>query len=158
MKNLILIIFINILLVLFQESFFLEIFGSELNINFVLALGFSFFFANQESDALKSLLVGGLIIDLISTNIVGITSTIFILIMLIASFIKRNIFNGLGIQVLVLILSVVIYKFIMNFQNFSFSLNILTSGLLTFIVSFCLYLLISKLKNRFLSSEFRIRA
>lgn len=158
MRKATVLIILNLILVIIQESFFLELFGPSLNISLILALAFGYFLSNQEKEALDSALFGGLVIDLVNPNIIGLSSLLFVVLLLIAGVIKRYFFKGFGFQLVVVVLSVCIYKLVISYPKIHFAQELVISGIMTFILSFMLHLLINKITHKFKSIEYRIRS
>ena len=158
MRKIILLVILNIVFTLFQESFLLEFFGSVINPNLILCLGYAYFFANDTQGALISLLLGGFFIDMSGTGIVGITSVIMILVLLFSIFVRRSLFKGAGIQALLIIVATVVLKMVFNFPELGYSNGLVLNGIINVFLSFGIYYVVFKSGKRFLSVEYRIKA
>lgn len=156
-KYLLITIFI-LLTVLIQDSFSLEFLGPALNPNLVLALSFAFLLVEDRQSALYSAFIGGLWIDLLGVGIVGLSSFIFVLMIIIASWVRRRLISGLWVQMVLITVFTGIYKLIVNYPNFNYSWSLVLSGLLTLLIMNLVHIVLSRYKTRYLSFEFRIKA
>lgn len=158
MKKYILLTIALLLTVLFQESFLLEMLGPRVNVNVVVSLIFVLILINKDQEALISAFTGGLILDLISVGIVGVSSLVLVLLVHVSLLIRRHLSKGITVHILLLMLGSVVYKMIAAFPSFEFSAGMLMGSALNVILSGLIYLLISSMSHRYKSDEFRIRA
>ncbi|HLC93811.1 MAG TPA: hypothetical protein VJG85_02225 [Patescibacteria group bacterium] len=110
MKKYLVIFFVNIVLVLFQNSFLFVFLGGEANPNLILAFAFSLLLLDKSEEALFSAFVGGLLIDLLGFTMPGLSSLVFLLAIYIGLFIKKYLFKSWVLQLIVLMLSTYLGK------------------------------------------------
>ena len=158
MRKNIAIIIICLVFVIFQESFMLEFFGSALNPNLIIALSFSFIFIDDYDPALFTALIGGLLLDFLRVGIVGLSSFLIILLLVFSRWIKKTIFRGVWIQIVMIIVSTIVFKLVINYPDVIYSGKILFSGLLNSTVSSLIFLILNRIRQRYLSIEYRIKA
>ncbi len=158
MRKYLIIIFINLLLVFVQESFFLEFFGTVFNPHLVTSLGFSFILLEDDHNGLASMFIGGLLLDLLGTGVIGLSSLVLIVMLLISMLVRKTFFRGLITQIFFIILTTVVFKILMNYPHIIFDKNLILSGLITSFIALLFSFVIRRLKQRYLSLEFRIRA
>lgn len=158
MRKNIAIIFICLMFVIFQESFMLEFFGSALNPNLIIALSFSFIFVDDYKTAFYAALIGGLFLDFLGVGIVGLSSFILILLLVISRWVKKTMFRGIGMQMVLVVVSTIVFKMVMNFPDMVYSGKILFSGVLNSIMSLLVYMVLKRMGERYLSTEYRIKA
>jgi len=109
-KKYLVLVFVSFIGVILQTSLFLEIFGPKVNPNIVFALGFAFLFSNKQKYALRTALVSGVLLDLLSFNVVGTTSLFMIFSFYASKFIQEKFFKGIGVLVFLSIIFFTIYK------------------------------------------------
>ena len=158
MKKLLIILFANLALLLFQESFTFELFGSSLNPNLIAALGFAFLFADDDSNATKSIFIGSILLDLIGVGVVGLTLVFYIVIFQLAIYVRNFIFKGVGTPLVFLLISTILYKMAVENLRWELDFRFVLSAVITLMISFVFYLVINRFRQRFISSEYRIRA
>jgi len=151
MKKVLFLTLVNLILIIFQDYFFIEFFGAGLIPNFVLSLSFAFLVLDLGEAALTSALLGGLIIDLFGIGIIGQNTLIFVLIILIANLLRTYISKMLILQIILLIIATVIYKGSLSFA-------VVYSGFLNVLLMFVFITLIKKVTRKFLSTTYRIKA
>jgi len=156
-KNLV-IMFVCLIFVIFQESFLLEFFGAALNPNLIIALCFTFIFIDDIDSAMFTALIGGLFLDFLGVSIVGLSSLILILLLVISRWMKKTVFRGIWVQIGLIIGSTIIFKLLMGYPGLVYSNKILFSGFLNSAISLVFYLILSKIRQRYLSTEYRIKA
>lgn len=110
MKKILYLFLINLVLVLFQTSFFSEIFGINLNPNLILAFGFAFMFVNQEEEGRTSLLIGGILLDLLSFSTVGLSSLTMLVLFELSILVRKYLARGILTQLLVIFVSTILYS------------------------------------------------
>ncbi len=158
MRKYFLITIFSLILVLLEESFAGEFLGAALNPNLILALSFAFLFADDRRASLYSALIGGLWLDLMGVGIVGLSSFMLVLLLILASWIRNALFKGVWVQVVVIVCSTMLFKLIMNYPQMNYSWKLVVAGILTSLISLIFYWGLSRTRQRFLSFEFRIRA
>lgn len=145
-KKHLLLTFTLVILGLFQTSFLFELFG-EVNPNIILALVFAFLYASKTEDALFSAFVGGLIIDLMTSNILGISSLALVVFTLAAGLVRKYAASNMFSQSIMCISTALLYSVVTNFNvklNFS---GVLFSSTLTLLVSIVIYLVVNNFGN-----------
>ncbi len=152
------ILIICLALAIFQESFLLEFFGAALNPNLIIGLCFAFIFIDDYESALFTALMGGLFLDFLGTSIVGLSSLVLILLLLASKWVKRSVFRGIGFQVGLIIISTIVFKVVLGYPEFAYSSPIFFSGILNSAFSWVTYLVLKRSKQRYLSTEYRIKA
>ena len=158
MRNHFFVSIVILVLVLVQESFLLEFFGSYLNPSLVIALAYGLLLTDDESLALYSGFFGGLMLDMVGVGLVGLSSLVLVVLLLVAIFIRKTVFRGFGYQLLMIVLTNVIYVLVLNFPNLGFSSGLLFSGALSGLIALAFSLVVRRMRKRYLSSEYRIRA
>jgi len=158
MRKNITILILSLILVIFQESFLLEFFGGALNPNLIIALCFGFMFNEEYDTALFAALIGGLFLDFLSVGIVGMTSIAIIVCLVLSQWVKRTIFMGAWVHIVFVIASTVFYKVIMSYPDFDYNGKILISCIINLVLSLGFYAILRRFKNRFLSTEYRIKS
>lgn len=109
MKKLMLLTFINLVLALFQNVFMLELFGPVLNPNLILAFGFSLIALNKKDISVWSVFLGGLFVDMLSSNILGISPLLLIFLVYVAFYVQNYLFRGMHISLIMLFLASITY-------------------------------------------------
>ena len=158
MRKYLLITILGLVLTLLQESFTWEFFGAAINPNLILAMCFAFLLADDRRGALYSAFIGGLWLDLTGVGIVGLSSFVLVLLLVIASWIRNTLFKGVWIQVTVIICSTILFKLIMSYPQLVYSWKLFAAGTLTTLTSLAIYWVLDHTRQRYLSFEFRIRA
>lgn len=157
-KNIWIILIVNLILALIQQSFLHEFFGGGFNPNLVLSLAFAFLLIEEDQLALISAIFGGLFLDLGLVSIIGLSPFIFLMFILFSQIIKRTVFRGVILQILLIIVSTVIYKIFLNFPELQVNYKFVVSGVLNSFISITLMYFFTKSSERFLSIEYRIKA
>lgn len=138
MKQFMYIILINALAGIFQLSFFNRLFGGHIaNPNLILALAFSLFFLGMYERAYFSALFGGLLLDLMSFNTVGLSSLILIFCLISSYLVKKYIFKGWVMQVLSLLITYFIYQGLVE----SLDIKMLFGAFFTLVFGLLFYLI-----------------
>jgi len=158
MRKNIIITFVCLVFVIFQESFMLEFFGSALNPNLIIALAFSFMFIDDTKRAMFTALIGGLFLDFLGVSIVGLSSFILIVSLGFTAWTKKTVFRGVWTQVVLVIVSTVVFKLLMGYPDIVYSGKLLASGVLNAAISLVFFLVLNKSRQRYLSVEYRIKA
>ena len=152
------ILLISLIFVIFQESFMLEFFGSALNPNLIVCVCFAFMLIDDYDGALFTAFMGGLFYDLLGVGVVGLASFILILFLAASQWVKKTVLRGAWVQILFIILATVFFKTALAYPDFVYNTGILVSGVINVFISILFYGLLIKIKNRFLSTEYRIKA
>ena len=105
MKKALLLLFINLILVLLQISFFGELLPSVYVPNLILSFSFAILFADLSDASYMSAFIGGLMLDLLTFGIIGVSSLTFVGFLFLFSFVRRYVSknvltNSLGVVVL----------------------------------------------------------
>lgn len=149
MNKFLFILGINIILVLIQSSFIVEPNYIYYMPNLVLAFAYSLLLMNRSDIGLLSALIGGLLLDLISFRVIGLSSFSLVLLLLITSYIKKYVFKGIVIQLLLLFLIDLLYLLILNMPNLFIPSDYVISIILTCIFSTFFCFIQFKLVHRF---------
>lgn len=157
MRKYVVIVILNIVFVIFNQSFLNEFLGADLSPIFVLAISYAYFFSDKTNLAYFSALFGGLILDLQGFEIIGIFSTMFVLFILISSLIKKYLFKALLIHVLFLFVFNLIAKLYLTFPDFYVSSKFVISSVITSVISIIFFTILRKTGTRYISSEYRIK-
>lgn len=155
MRKIILLIVVNIILVALQQSFIPEWIG--LHVNLVLAFAMSFFVMEKSKTALVSAFIGGLVLDLLGFGIVGKSSLVFVLVILIFDFVRDHAFNKWYFNLFFVFLSSLIYSFFAGLPKVLFSSYELFSAVGTLLASLFFYYLLLRYKKVLESSSYKIR-
>ena len=158
MRKSIIILILSLIFVIFQESFLLEFFGNALNPNLVISLCFGFMLIDDYHDALFTAFIGGLFYDFLGVGIVGLTSFILIVFLATSRWVRKTIFRGAWVQMIFIIVTTVFFKVVMTYPDFDYSSKILASGVVNALISLIFYVVLEKIRKRFLSTEYRIKA
>lgn len=158
MRKYFIIFIINLIIIFLQESFLVELFGPFLNPNLIIGLGYAFLLSGDDDLALFSLLVGGIILDLLGTGIIGLSSLVLVLLMLISFQVRKTIFRGILNQIIFIVISVVIYKMLSSYPPLIYNFRLVVSGAISAVIAVIVSQILIKFKERYLSFEFRIRA
>ncbi|HSX39208.1 MAG TPA: hypothetical protein VLI92_01310 [Candidatus Saccharimonadales bacterium] len=150
MKKIGVLIFVNILLVILQNSFFNELFSAKFNPNLVMAFGFAFLLMNDEEVGLSSLLIGGLVYDLLTFVTVGFSSFLFLILFELCVIATHYFSKSLPFKFLLLFISATIYTFFAVSNSFGSALVVAALTLLTSII---FYLLDANLLRYFSGTE-----
>ena len=151
MKKILYLIFINMILVLVQNSFFSELLDVTFNPNLVLAFGFAFLFSNQEEDGSFSLLIGGPFLDLLSFNMLGVSSLTFLVLYELSILIRKYVSKGFVIQLLLVFISSIVYILVssFNYPQFANYFGIVVVSALTTLISLFFHF-IHRHENKFI--------
>lgn len=137
MKKLIVLIFISLILGLMQVSFFPEIFGSKVVINWILAFSFGWLLVEAPVTALKSAFIGGLILDIALGSRMGLSSLLLTSGVYVAILVRKYLFKGVIPHLVVTFIASYIYAILVYNMPASF----ITSGMvLAATTSFISYL------------------
>lgn len=145
-KSLIIILITNIVLVLFQTSFFNILFG-DYSPNLIMAFAFAVVFTLKGEYKYLSGFIGGLFFDLLTFNIIGLTSVILILTMIMSYIIKKFFISRTYMNIVLVFISSIIFDFIIV-SGTLFNVELLVRALLTSIVSIIMYFFIYTLSKR----------
>jgi hypothetical protein len=158
MRKYFLIFIVNLILIFLQESFLSEIFGPFLNPSLVISLGYAFLLSEDDDLALFSLLVGGLILDLLGTGIIGLSSVVLVFLLLISFQVRKTIFRGVLTQIVFIIITTVIFKMISGYPPLVYNFKLILSGVANAALAVFAAQILTRFKKRYLSLEFRIKA
>lgn len=139
MKRFFAILFINLLLVLLQLSFFGELFGVGFLPNLVLALAISLVLNDSNDMALLSGFLGGLLLDLLGFNIVGVSSLSITVLSGILILIRRSVSKSWIVNIAYVIFAALIYDRAAGNSESFFSSSALSASFVTLGVSVILY-------------------
>lgn len=154
MKRVIFLIFINIVLVLFQSSMFSELFGVASNPNLVLAFAFALYFLDLDDMGIISAFIGGIWLDLFGFSIVGISSVTMVGSLLFFIYVKRYLFRGFASNIVSVIVSQSVYLLFLNGNVLNFS-QYLKSGFYTTLSAIVIYYIFRKFSRYFFPSGYR---
>ena len=143
MKKFLTIFFMNLVLVLLQLSFFGELFEGAFTPNLVLAFGFALTFGSLANSAKVSVLIGGLLLDLLGFNLVGHSSTVIIACMIMYDFIRRNVSKNVLLSAAAVFLSSLVYDKLLGMSPSLFFVQSQISALVTLAISGIFYFLIN---------------
>lgn len=141
-KNFLFLLLINLILGLLQVNVFPEIVGNFLYVNFIFSLGFALLLLDRTQDAYMSILLGGLIVDLLGVDIIGLSTFVMMLLLVLTFYISRFFFRGRAFKMLLIFTSNVIFNFFVLQPHFSFNGQLFVSGTLNLIVVFITYLVL----------------
>jgi hypothetical protein len=113
MKKILILIFINIIIGLLQVSFFPTLFGSKILINWILAFGLSWLLVYAPVTALKSVFIGGLVLDILLGTRLGLSSLIMTSGVYSLILVRSYLFRGIGSHFVIGTLVAFIYYNIM---------------------------------------------
>lgn len=150
MRKYILLTFIILVLILFQESFLFEFLGYSLNINFVIILAFSFVLTQSQDYGLYTFFIGGLTLDLIGNSIIGLSSFIFIVYFFVTDLLFRTVAKNIYVQIFLIMFLTYIYKIVNNSFNITFSFNLLFSGFINAIFALVISYFMKKASKKYL--------
>jgi rod shape-determining protein MreD len=160
MNRYILVIVTNIFIALFQTSFLNELLGPSLNFNLLLAFSFSLLLLNEDDLSLFSAFTGGLMLDMLSFNIIGSYTIVFILALYISYLIKRYFINNFAFQLFLTFIFSIVFKMFQLFLNDGgipvLSILLLLSYFGTTLIAVAFYLLNSYVKERLLKHEYKL--
>jgi rod shape-determining protein MreD len=146
-KNYLVITIFLFILVLFQTSFFSEIFGRFLNPNLVIALVFAYLVMDKAQEAFFSAFVGGLLLDISGNTIVGLSSLILVSIIIFTLLAKKLVQKGGILLTVILLIAFPVYTMIINYPNYIISLGLLIGALSTLLTGYIFYLIIRSVGN-----------
>jgi rod shape-determining protein MreD len=130
-KKYIWLVFVIIILVLFQTSFFNVILGVELNPNLILAFAFSLLFINSVKEGMFAAFAGGVLLDLLGFSVIGLSAVLFILFLYIGVLITKYVFNNWFSQLAIVIFSALIYNIAINFDRAFITPSVLLGAFIT---------------------------
>lgn len=113
-SKVIFIVFFNLILSLLQTSFFGELVGNVFVPNLILAFSFALMFKDLKNLSLMSAFIGGLIIDFLSFNIVGISPLVLVGSLYIFSIVRRHLSKDWPVSFLVHSLSLFVYDLLLG--------------------------------------------
>jgi len=146
MRKLFVLLFINIVLGLMQTAFFPALLGSKVLTNWVLAFGLSWLLVNAPVTALKSVFLGGIILDILLGNFLGVSSLIMTLGIYCLILVRSYLFKGvISHFVIGSFLAFVYYLFILGVTKITFTALFfsLLTALMSVFISFVIRQIIS---------------
>jgi rod shape-determining protein MreD len=117
MKRYLLALITIILTILIQSSFFVEFFGVARNPILVLALAFAVLMLNKKEFALFTAFLGGILLDSLGTNPIGLSSLVFVGLILSAHFIRKFLIKNYTSQALVAVVGTFLYIMLSNYPE-----------------------------------------
>jgi rod shape-determining protein MreD len=145
MKKVVILFFINLALVLLQQSFLSVLFDYRYFVNLYLAFVIALFVQEREEEALLSALVGGLITDLLTTGPIGLSSLLVSAMLLVLRFTKKFFYRNWLVRTLLALIVFYIYTVVTNFQTRENIEHILISCLITLGFSFIFKFMIDRI-------------
>lgn len=136
MRRFFIVFFVSLGLVLIQTSFLPVLLGPDISPSLYLALVMSLYVENKVKDAYFSALVGGLIVDLLSTHTVGMSPLILTALLLVLSFARKYIYRSWVIRVLLSLVVFSAYTVLINLENLNDMSQVFSLALSTLIISF----------------------
>lgn len=157
MKKYLSLILITLFLAILQNSFLLELLGSELNPNLVLALAFAFVIPGNKNSAFFIAFMGGLFLDFLGAGIIGLSSLVLVSAVLLSSYIKNYLIKGnVSFSITLIFFSLISSS--TQFGQLVINFKTLVSAALTLVFSFILYALIIRFSNVVEQSEYKIKS
>ena len=108
------IILVSMFLMILQTGFFSEFFGETFPI-LIFCYSLGLFALGKTEESYLSAFIGGLLLDLVSSNFLGFSSTVFLSVLLTGVAVRKVFSNNVLLYILVII--------IFQFVYFLFSLN-----------------------------------
>lgn len=156
MKRFVGLLFVNLILVLLQLSFFGELFDGSFVPNLVLALAFAFIFCDLGEMGKTSAFLGGVFLDLLGFNIIGFSPITIISCILIYDLIRRNMSGNIAVSALTLFLATLIYDKIMGFSPRLFASEAVIGAMFTLGICGIFYVLVSNFSSYLARSGYKI--
>jgi cell shape-determining protein MreD len=150
MKRFFVLLFVNLILALLQLSFFGKAFGSGSTPNLVLALAFALTLAGLGGAGKMSAFLGGLMLDLLGFNIIGISSIVLVGSMIMYDFVRKNVSRNLVMNAISVFLSTMIYDKLLGSSVGIFG------SIMTLVFCGIFYLLVENASGYFLRSGYKI--
>ena len=144
MRTFVVLVFMNLVIGLFQTSVFPELMVASHVPNLVVAFSFALFLFGKEKRSLQSAYIGGLVVDFLTLATPGISSLLMVSALLAVSFIKRFIYKGPITSGILLYIFSVLYAFVITIPNFVWDSKVLFGAFLTFLASLVFYQLVLK--------------
>jgi len=141
-KNFFVLLMINLMLGLLQINVFPEFVGKTFYINFIFSLGFALLLLDRTQDAYVSTLIGGLIVDMLGVDIIGLSTFIMLLLLVSTFYASRLFFRGKSFKMLLILIANMLFNFIVLHPHFSFNGQLFVSGILNLVVVFITYLIL----------------
>jgi hypothetical protein len=148
MKKIILLIIVNLILILIQVAFVPTLFTTVGSPNFILALGFTFLIIDKLEMGLQSVLIGGIMLDSMLYNHIGISSIILTIGILISFIVRKYFFKGLLTHAVFIIISSVIYSQLLIYKSFTFNLTMISNAIITTLISLIGVFIAGQLKSQ----------
>lgn len=140
MKRFFVLLIINIVLVMLQNSFFAELFGANSNPNLVLAFAFGLFFLDREDFYLMSGFLGGVLLDLFGFSIVGLSALVITGTLILFSYIRRYLFKGWLSNIVLVFVAQITYIALLS-GSMSVTKPTFFSGISTMLISVVFYII-----------------
>ncbi len=134
MKKYVILSMINIVLVLFQLSFFPKLVGNALAPNLVLAFAFTFLLYGGLGFALFTAFFGGLLVDLLSFSHIGVSPLILCLLLMLTKIVRKHLIRNDSFFGAFVYLSFVLYAILVQFPKFEFGPGLLMNSLASTVV------------------------
>lgn len=156
MRRALLLITVNIVLVLFQMSFFGELFDPIFVPNLIFAFAFALLFNDLSESSYMSAFIGGLVFDLLTFGIIGMTSLTFVGFLFLFSFVRRyvsknTVTGGIG----VILLQFIYTWFILGFRMVGIP-KLLLSGFVTLVTVYLFQFILRGFVDYLRRSGFKI--
>lgn len=132
MRNIVILIFLNTTIILVQNSFLSVLLPPTYVPNLLLALSFTFTLYDKDTVAYMSALIGGMLFDLLTFNIVGETSLIFVASLFLFSQYRRYFSKTVFSSLLGVLISNSLYLWLIGYFASPKVSMFLINGLLTF--------------------------
>ncbi|MBI2414240.1 hypothetical protein HYV31_00135 [candidate division WWE3 bacterium] len=145
MKNILILVFINLMLVLFQDSFLANLLTFDFVPTLLLALSFGFILSDKEDLSYKSAFIGGLLSDFLDFRIVGESSLILVVCLFLFSLFRRYVSKNIISNFVGVFVVNSIFLFLTASVSSISIYNYITNGILTFLTSVIFYFFIQSL-------------
>jgi rod shape-determining protein MreD len=142
MKKTLILLLINLILVLIQMAFLTELFNKTVVPNLILVLGVYFLLKGDLVTGLKSVFIGGILIDALNYTHMGTSALILVAGLYLMSFIRKTIFKGFLSDSVIIILISYIYMQIMVIKTAAFNVSSILGAVLTALISFVMFSLL----------------
>jgi hypothetical protein len=141
-RSILIISLINLMFALLESSFFNTVFDSKIIICLVFAFCIALFVADRVQYAYVSALIGGLLIDFLGVNVIGITPVILIASLAVFTYVKKLFLKNLFVNIFFIYLMNIIYILLTIEPRFSFHAGFLVSSVFNLcIVSVFVYII-----------------
>lgn len=134
-RSILLISLINIVLVLLESSFLNTLFDTKIILCLVFSFCIALFVADRAQYAFVSALIGGMLIDLLGVNVIGITPVILIASLVLFTYIRKLFLKNLFVNIFFIYLINIIYMTLTFDPKFSFHPSFLVSATLNLVIT-----------------------